>query len=163
MLKEAFDEIVGRTVAAIQAVYGDRLVSVVLYGSVARGTMRDNSDVDLLIVARGLPTGRLNRVQEFEAVELLLREDLHRAASRGVQTALSPVFKSPDEARAGSPLFLDMAEDALILHDRDGFFAQQLSRLQNRLVELGAKRIWKGNAWYWDLKPDYQPGEVFEL
>ncbi|MCY4660185.1 MAG: hypothetical protein OXF93_10300 [Acidobacteria bacterium] len=27
----------------------------------------------------------------------------------------------------------------------------------------GACRLWLGNAWYWDLKPDYKPGDVFDL
>jgi hypothetical protein len=30
-------------------------------------------------------------------------------------------------------------------------------------VEVILLRIWRGNAWLWDLKPDYQPGDVFEL
>jgi uncharacterized protein len=56
-----------------------------------------------------------------------------------------------------------MVEDARVLYDKGDFFVRQLARLRQRLTELGAKRIWKGNAWYWDLKPDYRPGEVFEL
>ncbi len=56
-----------------------------------------------------------------------------------------------------------MTEDARILFDREGFFARKLDRLRERLAQLGAKRIWLGNAWYWDFKPDYRPGEVFEL
>jgi len=163
MLKEIFDELLAKVLPAAQTVYGDRLVSVVVYGSVARRTMRHDSDVDLLIVARDLPRGRLNRVQEFEAVEDAVAEDLRGAASRGITTMLSPILKTPEEVMAGSPLFLDMVEDARVLYDRNGFFAQQLARLHNRLAELGAKRIWKGNAWYWDLKPDYRHGEVFEL
>jgi hypothetical protein len=58
---------------------------------------------------------------------------------------------------------LDMVEDALILHDRQGFMKRRLTRLEERLKVLGARRIWRGNAWFWDLKPDYRPGEVFEL
>lgn len=163
MLKEAFDELADRVLSAAQTFYGDRLVSVVLYGSVARGTMRHDSDVDVLIVARNLPRGRLKRVQEFEAVEETLAEDLRRAAGQGIHTALSPVLKTPEEASAGSPLFLDMVEDAKVLYDKGDFFVRQLAHLRQRLTELGAKRIWKGNAWYWDLKPDYRYGEVFEL
>lgn len=163
MLKEVFDGLLTKVVSAAQTFYGDRLVSVVLYGSVARGTMRHDSDVDVLIVARDLPRGRLKRVQEFEAVEEALAEDLRRAAGQGIHTALSPVLKTPEEASAGSPLFLDMVEDARVLYDKGDFFVRQLARLRQRLTELGAKRIWKGNAWYWDLKPDYRPGEVFEL
>jgi hypothetical protein len=56
------------------------------------------------------------RVSDFEAVESRLPEqDRHR---------LSPVFKTPQEVEAGSPLFLDMIADARLLFDRDGFFHQ---------------------------------------
>lgn len=40
MLKDTFAALIDRAVDAISKVYGDRLVSVVLYGSVGRGTMR---------------------------------------------------------------------------------------------------------------------------
>jgi predicted nucleotidyltransferase len=163
MLTEQFNQLTECIAVAARQVYGDRLVSVVLYGSVARGTMRHDSDIDLLIVARDLPAGRLNRVKEFEAVEEAVGEELRRAASRGIHTSLSPVLKTPEEVTAGSPLFLDMVEDARVLYDHQHFFAQRLTRLHDRLSELGAKRVWKGNAWYWDLKPDYRYGEVFEL
>jgi hypothetical protein len=76
---------------------------------------------------------------------------------------LSPVFKTPAEVELGSPLFLDMVQDARILHDPDGLLAARLDRLRARLAELGARRIWRGNAWYWDLKPDLKPGEVITL
>jgi predicted nucleotidyltransferase len=163
MLKESFDELVDQMVSAVRALYGDRLISVVLYGSVARGTMRHDSDMDVLIVAQGLPNGRMNRIRGFEAVEEMLVESFRRAASHGVTTSLSPVLKTPAELQAGSPLFLDMVEDARVLYDRDGVFKRRIDQLHHRLAQLGAKRIWKGNAWYWDLKPDYRSGEVFEL
>ncbi|HWP57484.1 MAG TPA: hypothetical protein VNL14_06340, partial [Candidatus Acidoferrales bacterium] len=38
-----------------------------------------------------------------------------------------------------------------------------LQRLRERLARLGARRVWRGNAWYWDLKPDFKPGDVFEI
>ncbi len=163
MLKETFATLLDQVVAAIRGVYGDRLVSVVLYGSVARGTMREDSDIDLLIVARDLPRGRLNRVKEFDAVEAAVAREMEQAHHQGVHTELSPILKTPDEVMRGSPLFLDMVEDARILYDRDGFFARRLALLRERLAQLGAKRLWRGNAWYWDLKPDFRPGEVFEL
>lgn len=100
-LKEAFADVVRRTVSAARAFYGDRLISVVLYGSVARDTMRHDSDVDLLIVADALPNGRLNRVREFEAVEESMKEEISRAAGRGVHTSLSPVFQNRSRSSGG--------------------------------------------------------------
>ena len=59
---------------------------------------------------------------------------------------LSPVFKTPAEVEAGSPLFLDMIDDARLLHDPDGFFQRFLDGFRRRLQGLGARRIWLGNA-----------------
>lgn len=143
--------------------YGDRLVSLVVFGSMGRGTARPDSDVDLLVVADGLPQGRRSRLAEFETVEAGLGPALTAGRRHGFSTECSPVFKTREELRAGSPLFLDMVEDARVLHDPEGVFADARAGWRDRLARLGARRIWRGNAWLWDLKPDYQPGDVFEL
>lgn len=163
MLKEKFRQLEELLAKELLAFYGDRLVSVVLFGSVARQTQRHDSDVDVLIIAKDLPDGRMKRVREFENVEERLEPFLQELAKEGINTYISPVIKTPEEALSGSPLFLDMVDDARILFDRDGFFQGILERLKARLSELHARRVWKGDAWYWDLKPDYQPGETFEL
>jgi len=163
MLKERFKELQDKLLAEVKSFYGDRLVSFVVFGSVARETYRFDSDIDLLIIAEDLPKGRMKRVAQFLTVEDRIETFLESLRKEGMNTYISSVFKTPEEAEMGSPLFLDMVEDASILFDRNGFFSKVLERLRNRLKELGAKRVWKGNAWYWILKPDYKPGEVIEL
>lgn len=162
-LHRTFESILKEIPRAALAVYGDRLVSLAVFGSVGRGVPRFDSDIDLLVVATGLSRRRLARVEEFAAVEELLAPVLARAAAAGVKTALSPVFKTPKEVQAGSLLFLDMVEDARLLYDRDGFLAGFLAGLRERLRVLGAKRIRRGGTWYWLVKGEYTPGEVFEI
>jgi hypothetical protein len=164
MLKKRFRELKTMLLSEIKSYYSERLVSVVVFGSVARETQTFDSDLDLLIVVEKLPSGRMKRIREFESIEEKIEpllESLHR--KEGIHTYISAIIKSPEEAKKGSPIFLDMVEDARILFERNGFFEEVLDRLKKRLKELGSKRIWKGNAWYWDLKPDYKPGEIFEL
>lgn len=163
MLKERFKELEDKLLAEVKSFYGDRLVSFVVFGSVARETYRFDSDIDVLIIAEGLPNGRMKRVAQFLTIEDRIEPFLKSLQKEGINTCISTVFKTPEEAEMGSPLFLDMVEDASILFDRDGFFSKRLVRLRNRLRELGSKRVWRGNAWYWVLKPDYKPGEVIEL
>lgn len=164
MLKKRFKELEKLLLSDIKSYYGDRLISVVVFGSVARETQTFESDLDVLVVAKGLPNGRMKRIREFESVEEKIEPFLESLRKEdGINTYISAVIKTPEEAEKGSPLFLDMVEDAKILFDKDRFFHKRLERLRNRLKELGSKRIWKGNAWYWDLKPDYTPGEVFEI
>ena len=162
-IRAAYDELVRAVLAACREHYGERLISLAVFGSVGRGTPKPDSDVDLLIVAEPLPDGRRARVEEFDRVEGALKPRLTRMGERGLAPSLSPVFKTPAELRLGSPLLLDMTEDARLLHDRDGVLQAALDRLRARLKELGSRRIWLGSAWYWDLKPDYKPGEIFEL
>ena len=137
--------------------YGERLISLAVFGSVGRGTARPDSDIDLLLVIRDLPNGRIARVKEFAAIETTLDMNMQG------RIELSPVFKTPEEIANGSPLFLDMVEDVRMLFDRDDFFKSVLKDLKERLQKLGARRIWQGNVWYWDLKPDYIQGDVFEI
>jgi predicted nucleotidyltransferase len=143
--------------------YGDRLISLVVFGSVGRGTMRADSDIVVLLIMDPLPKGRLKRMAEFEVVESRMSPVLDQACRDGVNTRFSPVIKTAEEVRAGSPLFLDMVDDAKILFDRGDFFRSEMNALRQRLARLGAKRIWRGNAWYWDLKPDYVCGEEFQI
>ncbi len=145
-------EILDKITSACRKVYAGRLVSLAVYGSVGRGTARPDSDIDLLLVVDGLPSRRMERAREFVSVE-----------SNFNNLVLSPILKTPDEIRQGSPLLLDMVDDAIILYDQNKFLAKELGRLRQKLTLLGAKRIWQGNTWYWDLKPDYQQGEIFEL
>ena len=162
-LLQRYDLLLDAVLAELRRGYGDRLVAAAVFGSVGRGTPRDDSDVDLLIVARDLPEGRIRRVEEFLPMEARLERALQLIQGDGAPVMLSPVFKTPEEVERGSPLFLDMVDDARIVYDPEPFLAAYLDRLRSRLRELGARRVWLGNAWYWELKPDLRPGEVFSL
>src|SRR5439155_24044492 len=131
----------------------DRLVAVTVFGSVGRGTPRDDSDVDLLIVARDLPEGRMRRVEQFLPMEARLERALQLIQGDGAPVMLSPVFKTPEEVERGSPLFLDMVDHARIGYDPQQVLPAYLDRLRSLLPELGARRVSPGTAWYWAVKP----------
>ena len=64
---------------------------------------------------------------EFAAIETAL------GIAANNQIELSPVLKTPEEIAQGSPLLLDMVEDARILFDRDDYFKNVLENLKARL------------------------------
>lgn len=163
ILKKKFTELQNRLLQEAKDFYQNKLISVVIFGSAGRETYRFDSDLDVLLIVNNLPRGRLNRIKQFMAIEEKLEPFLKELAQNGIHTYISPILKTPQEAETGSPLFLDMLEDAKILYDKDQFFAKILDQLRQKLAQLGSKRIWVGNAWYWVLKPDYQPGDIIEL
>ncbi len=138
---------------------GDKLVSLALFGSVARGQARPTSDIDLVVVAEGFPKSLRDRRRP-------LLEDWERVrAARSLRAVdWNLVTKTPEEARYHSPLYLDIVEDGILLLDRGGFFEAVLSEMRNRMRQLGSRRVYLDDGtWYWDLKPDYRFGEVVEI
>jgi hypothetical protein len=163
MLTEKFERLLNEVFAAARRYYGQRLVTFAVFGSVARGTQRPDSDVDLLLICDPLPEGRMRRIEEFRQVEDALEPVLESLGRQGIPTSLSVILKTPSEVQQGGLLYLDLTEDARLLYDKEEYFQRFLDGLRDRLRKLGARRIWRGNAWYWDLKPDFKLGDVFEI
>lgn len=143
--------------------FRNNLRALVLFGSVARNSARTDSDIDLLFVFKELPINRRERTDLIVELEEALTEDFQAIHNQGITTCISAVIKSSDEAVFLSPLYLDLLEDAHVLLDRDRQIANIFQRLRKGLKKTGARRIWKGQRWYWDLKPDLTFGEVVEI
>lgn len=46
-----------------------------------------------------------------------------------------------EEANQNRYIFLDMIEEAIILHDQGGYFAHRLKALEERLAALGSRKV----------------------
>ncbi|WP_054844461.1 nucleotidyltransferase domain-containing protein [Vulcanisaeta souniana] len=164
-IKEPYRTVIQNLLNSLIRLYGDNLVSLVIYGSVARGNQRKDSDIDMLVIFEKLPKPMSDRIKIFERAEDEVQSLLDELLDKGYAITLSPpLIKTREEAKRFSPLYLDMTEDAVIVYDKDGFFEEVLTRIINRLRELGATRVWVSDrAWYWVLKRDYRFGEVIEI
>ena len=158
------ERLLSTLVEALQAEFQEDLTSVALFGSFARGDWHGESDIDLLVVCRNLPREPFERQRAFmRAAARADRLTAELMAGRD-PCQWAPILKTEVEAAHHSPLFLDMTEDARLLHDRGGFFATVLRGMRERMRELGSHRVaMPDGSWYWDLKPDYRFGEVVEI
>lgn len=164
---EFYKGILERFLELLEKTLGDSLVSLVLYGSVARGDAKADSDIDLLLILRDPPDNYHRRLDQVLGVQYdLEREEVYQRVRETLEIGpfLSHIILSKEEADENRYIYLDMVEDAKILYDWDNFFAQRLKVIRERLKELHSKRVWlEDGTWYWDLKPDLKPGEVFTL
>ena len=161
--KSGYLEYVRELDRAVRELYGSRLTSLVLYGSVARGDHRPDSDVDVLVVVKDPPRGWAQRKDEFRPVTDRLRGLERELARTGAYPHLSFLILSAEEASHTRPLYLDLTEDARMLFDKDRYMKTILDGLKGRMRELGSRRVYVGDMWYWDLKPGMRFGEVIEL
>jgi len=162
-MKEPYNSLLKKLTKLLLDEFGDRLISVVVYGSVSRGDHRNDSDVDLLIVIKDLPKTITERMMLFEKIESKIEDDIDKLMDEGYYVTFSPIMKTPEEAVRFSPLYMDMTDDAIILYDRDNFFGNVLEKTREKLLELGFERVWiSKKAWYW-RKKDYKFGEVIDF
>lgn len=151
-------------VECLQQALGARLVSVVLYGSIARGTARPDSDIDMLVVIEE------DRDQDGKGLVRAVERELERtsvyaeARQRHLGCSISSLVLTRAAANQNRYLYLDMTREARLLFDRDDFFKTRLVKMQARMKELGSARIeLPDGTWYWIVKADMRVGEVFEL
>jgi predicted nucleotidyltransferase len=107
-LQDLDGELRGIVASLVERLAGEGARAVVLTGSVARGTAKPDSDVDLFAVGQG-------PAEQHEVVDGRLA-GIHWFTSEDVRRRLSEPEQAPLAARAW--------RDALVLHDPDGVAAE---------------------------------------
>jgi len=174
-MKFGFDEIpckeyipvIRKYIEILKEKLGDNLVSVVLFGSVARGDAKRESDIDLLIVAEKWPKDFGERIKILIEIYKILeeQEEYRKAVKNGFHVSVSEYPLSVREAFKHGPLDLEILADGIILYDKNGFMKRKLEDLRLKLEKIGARREYdeENKRWYWVLKENVCFGEVVEI
>lgn len=161
---ENYRPLLDRLVLLLQESLGEKLLSVSLYGSLARDQFRLDSDIDLIVVVRG-EQGEAEDGWRIARDRLEGSPEYQFLAERKLWPSFSPFLMTESYLRQETPwLFLEVQDHGLVLHDPQGFLVWKLERVRQRMKELGSKKVMMPDgSWYWDVKPDWKPREEFEL
>jgi len=122
--------------------FGQNLVSVVLFGSAARGTAKKYSDIDLVLVIDGLPRRRLDREDIVMDIILDVLKKYH--------IRISPVLLESTEISTKNlnPLIYGILTGYDVLYDPKGFWSSFLTKikpiiLKNKPIYIEDKKRWQ--------------------
>jgi uncharacterized protein len=115
-------------VEACKEKFKENLVSIVLFGSYARGNFKETSDVDLLVIVKDLPESVWERDKMIEEIlwKILLEKHIK----------ISPILVEPEEikmhAKWPNPLFYGIILGYSILFDKE-FFESIIGIVRERI------------------------------
>lgn len=138
-------------------------ISFAVFGSVARGEAKPNSDIDVLVIHKGRWKETYKKWREIKG-SMRNSKRRKKLKEKGFSAYISPVFLSEEELKRNPLILLDIIDDGIILFDKKDTLKKSLSSLKKRLKEIGSKKVILPNGrWYWDLKPDWKIGERFKI
>jgi predicted nucleotidyltransferase len=119
----------------------EQLVAVVVYGSHARGTATPGSDIDLLVVVRGL-------ARDWRSIHRLEDEWARRGRRLGkhFQVLLASPEDVEDSVEWAAPLMLEIYNSHEIVFDPNDFFRNCIMRMRHLMRERGI-RMRKAGVW----------------
>ncbi len=137
-----------KIVSCYEEYLGDRLISIILFGSHARGDAKETSDYDLFIIADGLPLKPFQR-------KLFIRKPLQGQFEK----RLCIIAKTREEMLNNFPsLFLDIGLDGIILFDKEDFFKHLQIKIKEIIHQAGLKRKRRNGEFSWEWKNPPQKG-----
>lgn len=102
--------------------YKERLISLVVFGSIAKRSFSPVSDIDLLVVLKDKKNQYKEYADYFDNVEskLSFAKDFH--------PEINPIFKSYRQLNVKTPYLWNT--EFIILYDRDDFFKKFINKLE---------------------------------
>lgn len=125
-----------KIIRGMREYFGDELVSLVLFGSQARGTADEHSDIDLLVIVEEVPSDW--RKQRDIVNELRMCPEL-------VKLPVSIFLQSPNVVRASldtvQPLLFGILKDYKVLYDPEDFFETQAQIYRKHMQEWDVQEV----------------------
>jgi len=150
--------------------FGDKLISVVLYGSAVKGFFQlGRSDIDLFYIVKDdsrnvwqieeVVFKGFQSTWEYRACDYWLKGQGFYGYPEVTAASLQK-----SNAKKFQPVYLDMLSHRAVLYDVEAFFQNLMEKLREALEALGTIRIERPNGeYFWFLKPDIAPGESIEI
>lgn len=151
-----YEKILNEFVKRCREKFEDNLISIAVFGSVARGTVTKKSDIDVLLVVKNVGKSIGERLD----LTLPIVMEISKLHGKDIYEHIL----TPEEVMKHPSILLDLTQDVKIIFDKENFLSNELGKIRDKLNNLHAERIWLDKkTWYWKLKPGIKLGEVIEI
>jgi len=110
----------------LEKIFPDDLVSVVVFGSAARGEAGVNDNIDVLIVVEKFE--KVGREEVIDSIEdnLKMSEEYFDLVENNLATNINPLCLTQSEIEKNPSLIKDVIPDGFMIYDTDDFMEDNL-------------------------------------
>jgi HEPN domain-containing protein/predicted nucleotidyltransferase len=121
-----------------------KVIAVVVFGSQVKGLASPSSDIDVLVVAEGINPRRHRRGEEIVAIK-------HALPGPHLDLLLLNREETVSNFANHNPLFLDIAEEGVVILDEAGFVEKLIADTREYVKRRGIKRV--SDGWVFPVRP----------
>ncbi len=133
----------------------NELLAAIHFGSSAKKIPKKTSDVDILLVYKNLPKKSWDRSLWLKPMDQALESQLSKLNS--FQFYPSILAWEEKSFLKLHPLYLDFVDNSILLFDPQGIAKNTIQRTADWIKRRRAKKIFRGQLWYWDVNPNREP------
>ena len=145
VLSSSFDPVV----TELKKEFDDNLVAVALFGSVARGEAKPRSDLDFLVILTDKTRDRDRLCRVYQCIHRIVTAD---GVSRDVTVLESDEDFIVSNDTEVTPLILNIAADAIILHDPKHKLSSFIDKVK-KIIDLAGLERYKVETGEYGWKP----------
>ncbi|MFA6416149.1 MAG: nucleotidyltransferase domain-containing protein [Candidatus Paceibacterota bacterium] len=135
-----------------------KVLSIILFGSVARGEARGSSDIDLLIIFDEEKISRKNINNKFiQIIKNSRRQKTYLDLSKkSIYPEIYPVFLSSKHLNSFLWLFLDISDHGIIFDDNQNIGKKFLEDIKDKIKNTNSKKsTLPSGKWCWVLPKNF--------
>ena len=116
----------------LEEIFQDDLISVVVFGSAARGEAGVNDDIDVLIVTEKFE--KVGRDEVIDSIEenLKMSEDYFDLVENNLATNINSLCLTQSEIENNPSLIKDVIQDGFMIYDVNDFMEEKLEQMRKK-------------------------------
>lgn len=154
-----YQEILSLFVEKVKKEFKKAILSLILFGSVARGKANNDSDLDIFVFFDDKMIKREEVGKKLALIIYKLRKTKQYRIfkQKGISPEVYPFLISKSRSRDVLWVFLDALKEGIILYDLNDFGRDLINETKSKIFKSGGRRVELPNGkWCWVLYRNFQ-------